>query len=945
MNIELLTLSEVVDVAGQEGDFTVTVKKRPRYIDMDKCIACGICAEKCPKLVKDEYNQGLSKRKAAYIQYGQTIPLKYAIDPDTCIFILKGKGKCLACEKFCPTGAINFNDKEEMRTLNVGAMILAPGHASFDPSGFDFYGYKKIPDVITGLEYERMLSPGGPLHGHLEKPSDGKTPQNIAWIQCVGSRNTNKCDNGYCSSVCCMYAMKQALITETHIPGGGRQSIFFMDMRCHGKEFELYYNYAKNKGINFVRARPHTIEPGPNESGVKMTYSTEDGRKVVENFDMAVLSTGLESPRGGELLAETTGIELTPYKFAKTGSFNPVASSRKGIFIGGSFQGPMNIPSAVARASSAAACAARDLVSARGALTREKTYPAELDLSGAIPKIGVFVCSCGVNIAQYVDVQAIVEYAKTLPNVVYAENSLFSCSTDAQGNMSKVIEEQGLNRIVIAACSPRTHEPIFQDTLKEMGLNGYLVEMANIRNHNSWVHQNQPEKATRKAKDQVRMAVAKAGFSYPLEQLQVNVVDKALVIGGGVAGMTAALELADQGYDTVLTEKTGMLGGNAWSLQTTGANEPIRPMLEAIIDRVNGHEKIDVLTNARIINAKGSVGSFESEIETNGDKRTVSYGAAVLATGASESVPEEYLYGTDERVLTHLQFDKLLEEAPNRVASAQCATFIQCVGSRDEKRPYCSRICCTHTAKKALELKEKNPDMDVFVLYRDMRTYGLNEDLYTRAREAGVLFIRYDLENKPLVSREGNGLTVRVTDPVINRAVLIDTDFLVLAAAIVPNDVEDLVSIYRCATNQDGFLNEAHPKLRPVDMAADGLFVAGIGTFPKPIDESISQAQAAASRASVILSKNVMHLDAIKSHVTNRCDGCAICLDVCPYDAISITTYAENGHLHKKVETDSALCKGCGICQATCPKGGILVHGFTIEQLQAQVYAALDLPN
>ena len=945
MNIELLTLSEVVDVAGQEGDFTVTVKKRPRYIDMDKCIACGICAEKCPKLVKDEYNQGLSKRKAAYIQYGQTVPLKYAIDPDTCIFIQKGKGKCLACEKFCPTGAINFNEKEEMRTLNVGAMILAPGHASFDPSGFDFYGYKKIPDVITGLEYERMLSPGGPLHGHLEKPSDGKTPQNIAWIQCVGSRNTNKCDNGYCSSVCCMYAMKQALITETHIPGGGRQSIFFMDMRCHGKEFELYYNYAKNKGINFVRARPHTIEPGPNDSGIKMTYSTEDGRKVVENFDMAVLSTGLESPRGGESLAETTGIALTPYKFAKTNSFNPVASSREGIFIGGSFQGPMNIPSAVARASSAAACAARDLVSARGTLTREKTYPAEIDLSGTIPKIGVFVCSCGVNIAQYVDVQAIVEYAKTLPNVVYAENSLFSCSTDAQGNMSKVIEAQGLNRIVIAACSPRTHEPIFQDTLKEMGLNGYLVEMANIRNHNSWVHQKEPEKATQKAKDQVRMAVAKAGINYPLERLQVNVVDKALVIGGGVAGMTAALELADQGYDTVLTEKTGMLGGNAWSLQTTGANEPIRPMLEAIIERVNGHEKIDVLTNARIISAKGSVGSFESEIETNGDKRTVSYGAAVLATGASESVPEEYLYGTDDRVLTHLQFDKLLEEAPSRVASAQCATFIQCVGSRDEKRPYCSRICCTHTAKKALELKEKNPDMDVFVLYRDMRTYGLNEDLYTRAREAGVLFIRYDLENKPLVSREGSGLTVRVTDPVINRAVLIDTDFLVLAAAIVANDVEDLVSIYRCATNQDGFLNEAHPKLRPVDMAADGLFVAGIGTFPKPIDESISQAQAAASRASVILSKNVMHLDAIKSHVTKMCDGCAICLDVCPYDAISITTYAENGHLLKKVETDNALCKGCGICQATCPKGGILVHGFTIEQLQAQVYAALDLPN
>ena len=945
MNIELLTLSEVVDVAGPAGNFTVTVKKNPRYIDMDKCIACGICAEKCPKLVTDDYNVGLSKRKAAYIPYGQTIPLKYAIDAENCIFIQKGKGKCLACEKFCPTGAINFKDQEQIVTFNVGSMILSPGHKAFDPSVFDFYGYKKIPDVVTGMEYERMLSPGGPFQGHVEMPSNGKTPESIAWIQCVGSRNTNKSDNGYCSSVCCMYAMKQALITETHIPGGGKQTIFFMDMRCHGKEFEHYYEYAKNKNIRFMRARPHTIEAGPGGVGVKMLYSTEDGRKVEENFDMAVLSVGLEAPRDALDIAEKTGIRLTNYRFAETGSFNPVASSKAGIYIGGSFMGPMNIPSAVAHASSAASCAARELVSARGTLTRKKTYPPEADISGQPPKIGVFVCSCGINIAQYVDVGEVTAYAKTLPHVAYAENNLFTCSTDSQGQMAKIVQEQGLNRVVIAACSPRTHEPLFQDTLKELGINGYLVEMANIRNQNSWVHQKQPEKATQKAKDQVRMAVAKAGRVYPLSRMEVPVVSRALVIGGGVTGMTAALGLADQGFDTVLVEKSGRLGGNAWHLQTTTKGDPIRPMLDALIDRVNGHDHIEVLTNAMIATATGSVGHFTSDVKTNGGSRTLSYGVAVLATGAHESVPEEYLYGEDDRVLTHLQFDRLLAEDPGRVDSAESAVFIQCVGSRDEKRPYCSRLCCTHSVKAAADLKSRKPDMDVFVLYRDMRTYGLNEDLYKKARELGVLFIRYDLENKPQVITDGGRLMVKVTDPVIDRKIAIDTDLLILAAAVEPNDVEDLVSIYRCATNQDGFLNEAHPKLRPVDMAADGLFVAGIGAFPKPIDESISQAQAAASRASVILSKDVMYLDAIKSHVTENCDGCAICLDACPYQAISITAYAQNGRMVKKVETDKALCKGCGICQAACPKGGIIVHGFTIEQLQAQVYAALDLPN
>jgi heterodisulfide reductase subunit A2 len=944
LNIEILTLSEVIDVSGEVGAFSVTVQKNPRYIEMDKCIACGICSQKCPKKVDDEFNMGIAKRKAAYIQYGQTVPLKYVIDPNHCLYL--EKGKCRACEKFCPTGAINFDDKKECITVNVGALILSPGYTPFDPSNFDFYGYGKIPDVVTSLEFERMLAAGGPFQGHLEKPSDGKAPQNIAWIQCVGSRNTNRCDNGYCSSVCCMYAMKQAMVTATHLDDGGRQTIFYMDLRSHGKEFERYHEQAEEQDIRFVRARPHTIEPGPRNCGVTMRYTTEEGRQVSEHFDMAVLSIGMEVSKDAMDLARKTGIELTPYGFAKTGSFAPVSSTRSGIFVSGSFQAPMNIPSAVAQASTAAAEASRTLISAKGSLTKNKTYPAEMDISQQEPRVGVFVCSCGINIAQVVDVHTVVEHAKTLPNVVHAENTLFACSTDTQAMLAKRIAENDINRIVIAACSPMTHEPLFQDTLKEAGLNGYLIEMANIRNHNSWVHQGEPQKSTQKAKDQVRMAVAKVGLSYPLDQLKVDVIQKALVIGGGVAGMNAALGLAELGYHTTLIEKSDQLGGNAWKINKTAKDEKIRPMLEDLISRVNNHDRIEVLKKACLISSQGTVGSFSSEVQVVGESpRRIEYGAAILATGAKESVPVEYLYGEDDRVMTHLQFETELTERTDQVKKAQGAVFIQCVGSRNDDHPYCSRVCCTHSVMNAIDLKALNPEMNIYVLYRDMRTYGAREALYTKARELGVIFIRYDLKNVPAVFKAGDDLLVRVTDPIIRMPVTLEADYLILAAAIEPNQTKELVELYKCAVNTDGFLNEAHPKLRPVDMAVDGLFLAGMGSYPKPIDESIAQAKAAVSRADAILSKEVMQLDAIKSFVTDRCDGCALCLDVCPFAAISLTEVVQNGATHKKIRTEKALCKGCGLCAATCPKNGVAVHSFTTEQLRAQVYAALDLPN
>jgi heterodisulfide reductase subunit A2 len=941
LNIELMTLSEVVKVDGAIGDFTVTVQQNPRYIDMEKCIACGLCAEKCPKKVPSEFDQGMGKRKAAYIQYGQAVPLKYAIDADNCIYFKSGK--CKACEKFCPTGAVNFEDQAKNVEVKVGAVVLTPGFKPFDPTVFDNYAYSEIPDVVTSLEYERLLSASGPCMGHLLRPSDQTEPKKIAWLQCVGSRGINKCDNGFCSSVCCMYAIKQAIVTKEHTTGDVSQTVFYMDIRSHGKEFEKYYVDAEKKGIRFLRSRPHSFIPGADGKGVKLEYVDEAGNLFTEAFDMMVMSIGLEAPASAKDLATKLGIGLDKYNFAECSSFDPVQTSTDGIYVAGCFQAPKDIPQSVVEASCAAAKASIALAEAKGSMSKTKTYPAEQDLVGQEPRVGVFVCACGINIAGVVDVNDVAEYSKTLPNVVYVENNMFTCSADTQVLIAEKIKEHGLNRVVIAACTPRTHEPLFKDTLREAGLNEYLVEMANIRNQNSWVHGNDPVKATAKARDQVRMAVSKVSLLSPLEYLTLNVVQKSLVIGGGLSGMTAALGLADQGYETVLLEKTERLGGNAWNLNTTWKGEEVLPQVEKMVQRVESHPKITVYKKAELRTCVGSVGNFVSDVSVNGETKVVKYGAAVVCTGGKEYKPSEYLHGQDDRVSTHSEFDALLRKDPTALGKSQSAVFIQCVGSREPERPYCSRVCCTHSVESALKLKKLNPDMDIFVLNRDIRTYGAREDLYTEARNQGVIFVRYELDKKPQVSKQGNDLIVEIEDHILHRPLKIKADRLILASAIIPNESKNLVELYKCGTNSDGFLTEAHPKLRPVDMSVDGLFLAGLCHYPKPIDEAIGQAQAAVSRAGVILAKSVMPLDSIKSQVTVRCDGCALCVDTCPYYAISLVNYTdEEGKEHMRIKTDKALCKGCGICMATCPKGGVDVMGFTYEQIKSQICTALE---
>ena len=930
----MLTLSEVLDVQGEPGNLRVDLLQHPRYVDLEKCIGCGTCAEKCPKKVKDDYNEGLIKRKAIYVPYAQAVPLKYAIDKNNCIFF--EKGKCKACEKFCSAGAVKFDDQEKRMTVHVGAIILAPGFQPFDPSKYDTYSYAKLPNVVTSMEFERILSASGPTMGHLARMSDHKEPKKIAWLQCVGSRDMHQCDHPYCSSVCCMYAIKEAVIAKEHSGDDLDCAIFFMDMRTHGKDFERYYDAAREKhGVRFIRSRVHSVEGISGTDDLIIKYATEEGELRQETFDMVVLSVGLETSPEALELARKLDIDLTESQFCRTGSFAPVATSKEGIYVCGAFQGPKDIPQSVIEASSAAAQAGALLSKARHTLTKAKEVPEQRDIRGERPRIGVFVCNCGINIGSVVNVPAVRDYAKTLPYVEYVADNLYSCSQDTQETMAEVIKANNLNRIVVAACTPKTHEPLFQETLVNAGLNKYLFEMTNIRNQDAWVHKDSPQEATEKAKDLVRMAVAKVALMDSLPEAALEINQRALVLGGGISGMFAAKALSEQGYQVSLIERAPVLGGQALNLYRTWQGEDIQENLKALLGSVQSDKNIQVHLGAELTQVEGFVGNFKSTFEAGNIKGTIEHGIAVLATGCYEHKPEEYLYGKDPRVLTHQELDRKFIHNDPSLKNIKTAVFIQCVGSREPERPYCSRVCCTHSIESALHLKEMNPDMEVTILYRDIRTYGERELLYRKARQSGVLFIRFSLSQKPKVTAGKDGLEVEVMDHVLQRPVLLKADLLALASAIVPYKEQKLAQFFKVPMSEDGFFVEAHAKLGPSQFATDGVFLCGMAHYPKPIDESVAQAQAAASRAVTLLARKTISVSGMVAYVSPAvCSSCGVCVEICPYSAPS---FIQKGPFTGKAEINPVLCKGCGLCVASCRSGALNLKGFEEGQIMAMI--------
>ena len=856
---------------------------------------------------------------------------------------IEGCFSCHECEARCTAKAIDYEMQDEYVDLNVGAVVFSTGYDLFDPSVQCELGYRKYPNVVTSIEFERILSATGPFQGTLLRLSDLTPPQKIAFIQCVGSRDL-KHDRPYCSSVCCTYAIKEAIIAKEHSTIPLDITIFFMDIRTYGKDFDKYYERAKKEsGIRFVRSKVYNIEAVDGTGDLVIKFATEDGIVKTEQFSMAVLSVGFQSSPELVKLAKKVGIQLNPYGFCQTKPFLPMETSKPGIFVCGAFSGPKDIPETVMQASGAAGEVSTLLAPARGTLTRTKEYPPERDISGEEPRIGVFICHCGVNIGAYVDVPEVSEFAKTLPNVVYADRNLFTCSQDTQEKIKKAIEEYRLNRVVVASCTPRTHEPLFRETIREAGLNPYLFEMANIRDQCSWVHMHEPEKATEKAKDLVRMAVAKASLIEPLKLLSLPVNRRALVIGAGVAGMTSALTLAEQGFEVCLIERSNVLGGVARRIHYNLDGEDIQQFIGELITKVQEHPKIRVYTDTWIVDAHGYVGNFTTEIMRYRGRviEKIDHGVTIIATGAEEYKPDEYLYGRDPRVLTQLELEEEVVKKTPDIINCDNLVMIQCVGCRNDERPYCSRVCCNGAIKNALKLKEMKPEMNIYILYRDMRTYGFYEEYYQEARRKGIIFLHYDLADKPRVRQERKGgqllLRVEVKDKVLGDEVAIDADILALSVAMASSpEVRELAMLYKVPVNEDGFFLEAHVKLRPVDFATDGVFVCGLAHAPKNIEESIAQAKAAASRATIVLVKDAIVGEGIVASVNEElCSGCGVCQVMCPYGAIAVDS-------EKGVSVvNEALCKGCGTCCAACPSGAVQQRGFTRDEISAMLSAAL----
>ena len=814
----------------------------------------------------------------------------------------------------------------------------------FVPKVGNEYGYGKLQNVITSMDYERLLCATGPYDGEILRASDKKHPHKVAWIQCVGSRQVNPAGgNSYCSAVCCTYTQKQVILTKDH-NDDAECTIFHNDIRSYGKDFERFYQRAERlPGVRFIRSYTSVVKEDPKTKNVTIRYSTPDDGVQEEEFDMVVLSVGLNPPADAEGLASKFGIELDAHGFCKTTPGNPMETTRPGVFISGAFKGPTDIPESVFTASAASSQSGQLLDFRRGKLTKERLYPPERDVAKEEPKVGVFVCHCGANIGRIVNVPSTVEYTKTLPNVVYAQEQLFSCAANCAKEITDLAKERGLNRVVVAACSPRTLEPLFRDTLREAGINQYFYDMANIREHCSWVHSKEKELATQKAKDIIRMSVARASLLEPLQEFDLPVNKSALVVGGGIAGMTCALSIANQGHEVHLVEKERNLGGTARKLHYTLEGMDVQAYLRDLIGKVSQHSLIHVYMEATITEATGYVGNFVTKVKSDRGITEIRHGATVIATGAEVYRPTEYLYGQDDRVLTHLELEERINQGDEKVISASSLVMIQCVGCRNEDRNYCSRVCCSESVKNALKLKAINPAMDIYVLFRDMRTYGFSEDYYREAADKDVKFIRYEPQDKPQVepgeSEEGRPV-LKVTAPhyILGSKVEIDADIVTLAAAVIPSaGSKEISKTFTLPLGADGFFQEAHAKLKPVEFAAEGIYLCGMAHYPKHIPEAISQAYGAAGRVLTLLSHDtVVASGSVCEVVDKKCFGCGACISACTYGAIELRETKQG----KKAVVNPVLCKGDGLCCVKCPTLAIQLKHFNDDELVAQIDAA-----
>ena len=952
-NIELMTYHEVQEISGEPGDFTVTVLKKPRYIEESLCKGCGDCATKCPKIeVGNIFDMNLGKRKSVYIPFPQAVPPVYVIDPEICLKLTKDV--CGVCEKVCEVKAINYEQKPQEIKINVGAVVVATG---FDMPAEDLsprwgYHYK---NVVSALEYERILCASGPFGGHVLRPSDEEEPEIIAFIQCAGSRDLHE-NVPYCSTVCCMYTAKEAIITKEHSEKT-QCFVFRHDIRAFGKNFyEFTVRAQEEYGVQYYQTKISKIAEHPETNDLIIHYEDlKTGEFKDFRANLVVLATPLVPSKGATELANTLNVELDEYNFFKEQSyFNKSLSSKNGIFLCGFCQGPQDIPETVADASGVAAQVAMLLNSAKFTQVKKKVFE-EPEIEVKItdtPRIGVMICWCGINIGKYVDVPNVAEYVRTLPNVVHCEDNLYSCSSDSQVRIKELIKEYKLNRFIVASCTPRTHESLFQETCEEAGLNKYLFEMVNIRDQCSWVHMTEFEAATEKAKDLIRMNVAKARLLKPLKEETVSITPSALIIGGGIAGMSAALNIANQGFKTYILEKENFLGGNLNYLNKLyPIHENASTLLNETKELVKNNKNIQVFLESEIKDIKGYIGKYDVSVaDSKKEVHDLTIGTIIVATGGQEFKPQGLFQydGKNENVITQLELEqKLKNGAKAWLENIDRVTTILCVNARQKEGiTYCSNICCGNAIKNISFLREIKPELEIIVLYRDLQMAKKKYEEYYRERRKDAIFLRYDLENVPEVSKNSKNpekYAIKVFDTNLQDTIEFDTDLIVLSTPIIPADnLEDLAKKLKVPLDRNGFFLEAHVKLRPLDFATDGIFLCGCAHWPKNIQDSIAQANGAAGRASRFLgAKEIKSSGIVAESNPDICIGCGKCVEICPYNAIelieSTKDFEEVSLIVKKSFIHPALCKGCGTCAATCPNGAIAVKHYDFDQITAMI--------
>ncbi len=940
-NIQIMTLTEVLGVEGEAGHFRVRLRHHPRYVDPARCTSCGECSRVCPVELPSAFQLGMSTRKAAYKSAPRTAPDVYLIEKGP---YCEGCGKCV---EVCRPGAIRLDEEAWEETVEVGAIVLAPGFSLYDPTLSEEYGFGRYPNVVTSLQFERLVSRSGPTEGLARRPSDGRQPKRIAWLQCVGSRSVER---DYCSSICCMYATKEAVLARQRDPEVACH-IFMMDERTFNKEYNAYFVRSRDiYGVQYTRCRISGIREDPETHDLFVRYQDEAGQLHEARFDLVVLSVGSEVPLQAVALAKELGIELNPYGFCRTGKFTPVSTNRPGIFVAGAFSSPKEIAETVAEASAAAAACMGLLADVAGTLVAPPTYPPERDVSGEPARVGVFVCRCGTQTAGVVDTAAVAAYARTLPDVVHVQELEYACIGEAPREIARAISEHQLNRVVVAACSPRTHEAFFQRMLRRAGLNPYLLEMTNIRSHAATAHREFPVRATRQAKEMVRIAAARARRLEPVRRTLVGVTRRALIIGGGLAGMNAALAIAAAGYPVTLVERDSVLGGHLRDLYSTAEGPDPQAYLFGLVHQVLQEPLITVFTDSELLTHSGFVGNFRSTIDVHRSdparRRTVEveHGVTIVAIGGREFHQPVYLLGQHEQVMTQQELERLMLVNPGRVAQMSTVVMIQCVRPPNAAYEYCSRICCTNTVKNALRIKRLNPKAQIFVLYKDLITYGFREQYYTEARRRGVLFVRYDDHHPPHVEAPDGHLTVRVLDPVLQEELVIRPDAVALSMAVEPDpSTERLARILGVPLSPEGFFMEAHLKLRPIDFLREGIFLCGMAHYPKFIEETIAQALGAAGRALTILTRETLEVGGIAAVVDpTKCVGCLTCVRVCPFDVPTIDpTRTGVGGIQGAAYIEPGRCQGCGTCTSECPAKAIQLTLYRDEQVIVPEMAAL----